>query len=65
MNTYIKKSKLKEPKEQVYIEFLNKNKNFKKDKKYFDTYDKAENWGKNELDNFHPDMIYNQSNQCD
>lgn len=40
-----------------YIEFLNKKKNFQKDTIYFDTYEQAAKWAKDNLDNFHPDMI--------
>ena len=44
-------------KDKVYIEFLNKKKNFKKDIKNFNSYAEALNYGKNNLDNFSPDMI--------
>jgi hypothetical protein len=40
-----------------YIEYLNKNKGFKKDKIEFDNYEKALKWGKSKLDNFQMDMI--------
>jgi hypothetical protein len=46
--------------ETVYIEYLNKKKNFKQDKKTFkgkDAYKKAVEWGKKNLGNFHLDMI--------
>lgn len=46
------------PKEEsVYIEFLNKDKNFQQDKKYFTSYETAKEWGKKEFDNFNLDMI--------
>ena len=44
-------------KDKVYIEFLNKKKNFKKDIKNFNSYSEALNYGKNNFDNFRPDMI--------
>ena len=44
-------------KDKVYIEFLNKKKNFKKDIKNFNSYAEALNYGKNNFDNFSPDMI--------
>lgn len=40
-----------------YIKFLNKEKNFKEDKKTFSSYGAAERWGKKELPNFNLDMI--------
>lgn len=43
--------------ERFFIEFLNKDKNFKEDKKIFDEFDAAVNWGKSNLDNFNSDMI--------
>lgn len=48
---------LNEKKQKVYITFMNKDKGFKKEDKYFDSYEEAEKWGRKELDNFHPDMI--------
>jgi DNA repair protein RadC len=43
--------------EQVYIEFLNKEKGFKKDTKYFNSYEEAVEWAKENFDKFNPDMI--------
>jgi GNAT superfamily N-acetyltransferase len=43
--------------EEVYIEFMNKEKGFKKDIKYFKSYDEAVKWAKKNFENFHPDMI--------
>jgi hypothetical protein len=43
--------------EDYYIEFLNKDKNFKLDIKHFSQYEEALEWGKNNLENFHIDMI--------
>lgn len=43
--------------EKVYIEFLNKEKNFKKDKKYFNSYEEAVKWARDNFEKFHPDMI--------
>lgn len=39
------------------IEFLNKDKGFKKDVIYFDSYEKAIEWGKSNFDKFSLDMI--------
>ena len=41
----------------VYIEFLNKDKGFTRDRKEFENYETAVNWGKSNLDNFNLDMI--------
>ena len=43
--------------QDYYIEFLNKDKNFKADKIYFNSYDNARFWGVLNLDNFNTDMI--------
>ena len=43
--------------EAVFIEFLNKDKNFKKDTKHFKSYDEAVKWAKANFDKFNPDMI--------
>lgn len=43
--------------EKVFIDFLNKDKGFKEDRIYFDNYDDAVKWGKENLEKFHPDMI--------
>lgn len=42
---------------RVYIEFLNKDKNFKKDIKYFKNDDAAIKWGRENLGRFNIDMI--------
>jgi hypothetical protein len=42
---------------EVYIEFLNKEKNFTKDKKSFKTYEDAVKWARENFDKFNPDMI--------
>jgi hypothetical protein len=44
-------------KQEVYIEYLNKDKGFKKDKRYFDDYQQAVTWAKANFENFNPDMI--------
>jgi hypothetical protein len=44
-------------KNSVYILFMNKDKNFKLDKKEFETYEEALIWGKLFLENFNVDMI--------
>lgn len=43
--------------ELCYIEFLNKDKNFKHDKKHFHNYELALKWGKLNFENFNIDMI--------
>lgn len=43
--------------EEVYIEFLNKEKGFKKDTKYFNSYEEAVEWAKQNFEKFNPDMI--------
>lgn len=46
---------------KTYIEFLNKDKNFKKDRIYFegeDSYTQAVKWGKENLSNFNSDMVF-------
>ena len=42
---------------KFYIEYLNKDKNYQKDKKQFDSYEQAKVWGKENLTNFNLDMI--------
>ena len=42
---------------KIYINFLNKDKNFKRDRKYFDTYLDAKNWAEKNLQSFNPDYI--------
>jgi hypothetical protein len=41
----------------LYIEYLNKDKNFTLDRIYFESFEDAKNWGKDNLDNFNLDMI--------
>lgn len=43
---------------EVYIEFLNKEKGFKKDVKHFKSYEEAVKWGRENFDNFNSDMIH-------
>lgn len=40
-----------------YIDFLNKDKNFQKDRKTFESYEAAEKWAKENLENFNSDLI--------
>lgn len=54
-------SNVTEKDEAVFIEFLNKDKNFKKDTKHFKSYDKAVKWAKANFDKFSPDMIKYES----
>ena len=53
---YAKGGDVKE-KYEVYIDFMNRDKNFATDRKYFKTYEDAERWAKKEFDSFNPDMI--------
>jgi hypothetical protein len=41
-----------------YIDYLNKKKNFLKDRKFFKSYDDATKWGLKNLENFNRDMIH-------
>lgn len=43
---------------EVYIEFLNKEKGYKKDIKHFKSYAEAVKWGRENFDNFNSDMIH-------
>lgn len=43
---------------KYYINYLNKDKNFKEDKIFFDTYKEAEKWAKDNFERFDPDMIH-------
>ena len=42
---------------QYYIEYLNKDKRFKLDRMYFNTYQDAKEWAINNLSKFDPDVI--------
>jgi len=53
-NSYAKGGSLEN---EVYIDFMNKDKNFIIDRKYFKTYEEAEKWARKEFEKFHPDMI--------
>lgn len=48
--------------ETYYIEYLNKAKGFKKDRKDFDSYELAKQWAIDNLGNYNPDMIRIQFN---
>ena len=61
----IDESSLTEKDEAVFIEFLNKDKNFKKDIKHFKSYDEAVKWAKANFDKFSPDMIKYESLEID
>jgi hypothetical protein len=41
-----------------YIDYLNKKKNFLKDRKFFNSYEDATKWGLKNIENFNLDMIY-------
>ena len=43
--------------DEVYIEFLNKDKGFKKDVKHFKSYEEAVKWARKNFEKFNPDMI--------
>ena len=43
--------------DRCYVDFLNKSKNFTEDRKYFETYELAERWCKDNFEKYHPDMI--------
>ena len=43
--------------ETVYVKFLNKDNNFKEEKKCFNSYKEAEKWCRKEFEKFNPDMI--------
>ena len=55
---YTETQKQNNMKNSVYILFMNKDKNFKLDKKEFESYEDALIWGKLFLENFNIDMIY-------
>ena len=42
---------------RFFIEYMNKDNNFKIDRIYFDNYENAKNWGRDNLDNFNLDLI--------
>ena len=43
--------------EQVYIDYMNKEKGFKRDRIYFDSYAEAVEWGRKNFEKFNTDMI--------
>ena len=42
---------------EAYVDFMNKKKGFRPDRKYFKTYEEAEKWARKEFDRFNSDMI--------
>jgi hypothetical protein len=44
-------------KSKIYIDYLNKDKNFKVDRIYFESFESAKVWALNNLGNFNPDII--------
>jgi len=44
-------------KEKVFIEYLNKDKGYKMDRKYFNSYQQAERWARDNFDKFNTDYI--------
>ena len=60
IHEFIEHSKKNEIMETIYINYLNKDKNFTKDQKEFTgatALEDARKWGKENLDNFNMDMI--------
>lgn len=49
--------KTEQNKDNLYIDYLSKENNFKETRVYFKTYEQAEQWAKTNLGNFNPDMI--------
>lgn len=47
---------------QIFIEYLNKSKNFQIDREYFNDFEQAKIWGKENLENFNIDMIKTNHN---
>jgi len=43
--------------ERCYIDFLNKDKKFKQERKYFQSFEDAVKWGKITFDKFNFDMV--------
>ena len=43
--------------EQVYIDYMNKEKGFKRDRIYFNSYAEAVEWGRKNFERFNTDMI--------
>lgn len=43
---------------QCYIDYMNKDKGFKIERKYFKTYEDAVNWARENFEKFNPDMIH-------
>ena len=60
-----KKNETLSESDRVYIDFLNKDKRFKQDRKYFKSWEDAIKWGRSEFDRFSPDMIKYESFQLD
>jgi hypothetical protein len=44
--------------DECYIDYLNKENGFKKERKYFKTYEDAVKWARDNFEKFHPDMIH-------
>lgn len=58
-----KKNETLSESDRVYIDFLNKDKKFKQDRKYFKSWEEAVKWGRSEFDRFSSDMIKYESLQ--
>jgi hypothetical protein len=52
-----KRREMTDDSNEVYIEFLNKEKGYQKDVKHFKSYEQAVNWARKNFDKFSPDMI--------
>lgn len=57
INEIVDKELKAQNKDVLYIDYLNKDNNFREARQYFDTYEQAEQWAKSKLGNFNPDMI--------
>ena len=57
INAIVDKELKDQKKDFLYIDYLNKDNNFRETRQYFDTYEQAEQWAKSKLGNFKPDMI--------
>jgi hypothetical protein len=44
---------------KFFIDYLNADKDFMEERKFFTSYRNAEKWGRKEFEKFHPDMIIN------
>lgn len=57
MQPKIKEEFSKNSNMEVYIDYMDKDNNFKTTRKYFPTYGEAEEWARSEFEKYNPDMI--------